>query len=268
MIIEMDIIRLKEFCDCVLDLRHAKLSDEYFYQSLPLCVIDSVYSIGVKYEGTRCTVKRYCDYYGLQRISFNREAIPLTEGQESIGRFIEKMESGGIAFLTGTVFQNRQRTSTRNGILKSEAILRFSKILQKYNVNYLQDVTAVVNNAEFEDDIRKIPGQKSGISLKYFFMLAGSKDLIKPDRWIKKFIKDAIEKQADDQESQWLLSGACEKLTIRYPHLTPRLLDQEIWKYQRNKKTKKESKQCYQKRRRAGFCQLTFPFKKKEAVLF
>ena len=237
MITEMDIIKVKEFCVSVLDIQNAKLNDEYFYQSLPLCVIDSVYSIGVKYEGTRRTVIKYCDYYGLQRIRSNREAIPLTEDQESIKHFIEKMESGGLALLTNI---NRQRTSTSKlkGILKSEAVLQFAKMLQKYNVNYLQDVPKTINNADFENDIREIPGQKSGISLKYFLMLCGSEDLIKPDRWIKEFINDAIAKQLSNQECQDLLSSACEMMKVEYPKLTPRLLDNKIWVNQRAKKKK------------------------------
>ncbi|MDO9527966.1 MAG: hypothetical protein Q7J27_02270, partial [Syntrophales bacterium] len=102
------------------------------------------------------------------------------------------------------------------------------------------------------NDIKTIPGHRSGISLKYFFMLAGSEDLIKPDRWIKKFIEDAftwardegyatiIRNKVNDRESQWLLSGACDELKLKYPRLTPRLLDHEIWKYQRSKSKKGE----------------------------
>ncbi|KUG24537.1 hypothetical protein ASZ90_005649 [hydrocarbon metagenome] len=242
MITEMDIIKVKEFCVSVLDIQNTKLNDEYFYQSLPLCVIDSVYSIGVKYEGTRRTVIKYCDYYGLQRIRSNRETIALTEDQESIKHFIEKMEASGIRFFADNVFRNRQRTSARKGILKSEAVLQFAKTLQKYNVNYFQDVPKIINNADFENDIRKIKGQGSGISLKYFLMLCGSGDLIKPDRWIKEFINDAIAKQLSNQECQDLLSSACYRMKVECPKLTPRLLDNKIWEYQREKKEKGEKR--------------------------
>ena len=39
-----------------LDLRTVELPDEYFYPSLPLCVIDAVFSIGVRYEAVRRAV--------------------------------------------------------------------------------------------------------------------------------------------------------------------------------------------------------------------
>lgn len=187
-----DIIRLAAHCDRVLDLKNAKLSDEYFYQSLPFCVIDAIYSIGVKFEGTRQTVMRYCDCFNIQRIRNVKTVIPATEKQESIERIIEKMESAGIEFLTEKVFDNRQRTSSKSGILKSEAVLKFAKILKKYGVNYLQDIPKVMNDESFEQEIKTIPGQRSGISLKYFFMLSRSENLIKPDRHIKAFVRDAI----------------------------------------------------------------------------
>jgi len=213
-------------------------------------VIDAVYSIGVNYEGTRSTVKRYCGHYRLQRIRSDRATVPLTEEQEAIEQFIEKTISAGIEFFTEKVFQNRQRTSTRNGILKSEATVRFAKTLQKYRVNYFQDISRVIDDNKFENDIKTIPGQRSGISLKYFFMLAGSEDLIKPDTMIKRFIEDRIKKPVSDQESQWLLSRACEKLKLKYQSLTPRRLDHQIWKYQRSesKKGGKGNKHLNQKK--------------------
>ncbi|MEJ1959689.1 MAG: hypothetical protein WDM70_09960 [Nitrosomonadales bacterium] len=85
------------------------------------------------------------------------------------------------------VYRNRQRTSARNGILKADAVNRFAAVLRKYNIEYLQDISEALGNTALERDIRSIPGQTSGISLKYFFMLAGSDDLIKPDRMILAF---------------------------------------------------------------------------------
>ena len=237
----MDTIGLSEYCERVLDLQNAKLSDEYFYQSLPLCVIDAVFSLGVRYESTRQTVIKYCNYYNLQRIRVDKESVSITE-QESISQFIEKVESAGIDFITTKVFDNRQRTSSKNGILKTEAVLKFAKTLQKYGVNYLQDIPMIVNDAEYEESIKTITGQKSGISLKYFLMLSGSENIIKPDRHIKKFINNAIKIDADIYEAQILLSNTCEKLKVKYPHLTPRLLDNLIWKYQASNKNRQADK--------------------------
>ena len=40
--------------------------------------------------------------------------------------------------------------------------------------------------------MRAIPGQRSGISLTYFFMLAGSDDLVKPDRMLGRFLRGCL----------------------------------------------------------------------------
>lgn len=100
----------------------------------------------------------------------------------------------GVNGMAKQVYQNRQRTSTRNGILKAEAILRFAQITHEYGVEYLQDVEKILGNAEFEAEITHIPGQRSGISLRYFYMLAGSEDFIKPDRMINRFVCEATGK--------------------------------------------------------------------------
>lgn len=176
------IIVLAKHCDNVLNLSKAKLSDEYFYQSLPLCVIDAVYSIGVKYESTKETVKRYCNDFNLQRIKNNKDLMPNQDTQESIEAFLKKINLIGVDTFTEKMFDNKQRTSTNNGILKSEAVYRFAKTLKNHSVNYFQDVTKVIVKSNFEKDIRSIPGQRSGISLRYFYMLSGSDNFIKPDR--------------------------------------------------------------------------------------
>ncbi len=218
----------------MLDLEKAALNEEYFYQSLTLCVIDSIYSIGVKYEGTRNTVIKYCNFYKLTRIRNDRTSLPETQDQESIGKFIEKIESSGIDFFTNCIFQNLQRTSSRSGILKCEAVLLMAKCLHRNGVEYFQDIHKVIDDKQFEKEVLSIRGQGSGISLSYFFMLSGSDDLIKPDRWIINFISAALELACSQSCALRLLSGACAILKLKYLHITPRLLDNTIWNHQRN----------------------------------
>lgn len=222
--------------DKVLPLNSVCLGEEYYYQSLPLCIIDAVYSIGVRYEGVKNVVARYCARFDLQRTRTTDSSFPPTHEQESLTSFCEKTERIGPANMTAEVYHNRQRTSPRNGILKAEAVYRFATVLRKHNIEYLQDMSGAAENTAIEKEIRSIPGQTSGISLKYFFMLAGSDDLIKPDRMILAFLGDAIGRIVSTSEAQDLLTAAVEQLNVKHPSLTPRLLDYEIWKYQRNKR--------------------------------
>jgi hypothetical protein len=131
------------------------------------------------------------------------------------------------------VYGNRQRTSTKSGILKADAAWRFARTLRSYGIEYFQDVPRVADSAKFEADIRSIPGQGSGISLQYFWMLAGSEHFIKPDRMVLRFLQAAISRPVAIREANRLMQAACAQLVGRYPQLTPRMLDYEVWKYQR-----------------------------------
>lgn len=144
------------------------------------------------------------------------------------------MEQVSVKELTENIYKNRQRTSTRNGILKSEAVIKFLKILQKYEVNKLSDVYKIFSSKEFEIDIKEIPGQKSGISLTYFFMLAGSDDLIKPDRMIIRFLESISGKIVSLTDCQIILAEVSKNLQKNGFDITPKKLDNLIWNYQRD----------------------------------
>jgi hypothetical protein len=211
-----------------LDLKNARLSDEYYYSSMALCVIDAVFSIGVTYTSTRNTVMRFCNHFQINRIG-----RPLETSKEfSIADLLAKYQQHGIPIMT-TIYNNKQRTSTRGGILKSEAVLHFAEALQKCGANSLKDIELVMGKEKFEQQIQVIPGQGSGISLRYFYMLAGSDDHVKPDRMLIRFVEKAIGRQLSIEQTEKLVIDACKQLKMTYPHLTPRLLDHLIWNYQR-----------------------------------
>lgn len=226
----------KKVAECArqnLSLNDEILPDEYFYQSLPLCIIDAVYSIGVRYSQVQNVVDRYCSYFNLKKTRDDRNSLPPIDSQESTIDFLNRMQDISVDKFTSDIFQNRQRTSTNRGILKAEAIYRFANVLKNYGVNYLQDVPAVIQNIDLENDIKQVPGQRSGISLRYFFMLSGSENFIKPDRMIQRFLESVLQRPVRIIESQNLLSEAAEELKLDYPTITPRLLDYLIWNYQR-----------------------------------
>ena len=227
--------RLIESLRSKLDLSEPLNPEEYAYQSLPLCVLDTIFSINAKYESTRNVVIRYCGHYELQRVRQDPDILPPIEDQESITAFIEKIISLGVEAFSETILANRQRTSTRNGILKSEAVLRFAQVIQAHKVEYLQDVEAIQGKEGFEKAIKEIPGQGSGITVKYFYMLAGSDDFVKPDRMILGFLKEQAGQSCNPDQAQELLSRAANTLKIEYPYMTPKLLDNLIWMYQREK---------------------------------
>lgn len=229
-----DVVRVADQCRAVLRLDDVHLSNEYYYAHLPLCVLDAVFSIGVTYTSTQNVVSRYCRVFGLQTVRKNREVLPPVEQQQPIRRLITLIETHGPDHFAQHVVQNRQRTSSSNGILKAEAVLLFARALVDHGANYLQDITRIAEEDGVEAQIRAIPGQRSGISFHYFLMLAGSDHLIKPDRMIRRFLSTALQRPVTADEAQSLLSAVTAYLLPTYPHLTPRLLDHSIWNYQRD----------------------------------
>ncbi len=224
---------LANYCRDHLPLQDATLSDEYYYKSLPLCVIDAVYSIGIRYTTTRNVVINFCNELNITRLRNHGEPHPPIDEQLCIQSLLNLYEENGVDEMTERYFDCRNRTSARNGILKSEAVFRFSRVLNDYGVNYFQNVPAVINNEAFENSIMDIPGQKSGLSLRYFYMLSGEDNFIKADRMITRFIDSAIGRVLNPDEATSCIMQTHELLLNDFPELTPRELDHEIWKYQK-----------------------------------
>lgn len=217
---DYEVKQLADYCRAKLPLAEIEVSSGAAYPNLPLCIIDTIYSINVRYTSTQNTVNRFIEYFSIPE-------------QFSVNEFLALYEKHDIEFMTRQVYQNAQRTSTRNGILKAEAVRRVAEILHKYDVGDLADVEKVINNPDFEAEYKKIPGQNSGVSLHYFYILVGVENEVKPDRMVIRFIEEALQRVVKVEECHPLLVKVCELLKADYPNLTPRSLDHEIWKFQR-----------------------------------
>jgi hypothetical protein len=229
MLKDSEIAALVRLCEAKLPLATG-YSGDVPYHSLPLCVIDTVFSIGARYEAAVNAVSRFCEYFSLPCLS---EQIPPQAEQLSVSDFVGLHGHHTASEMAETVYQNRQRTSTRNGILKAGAVLRFANVLQKFQVDYYQDSHKIVGRSAFESAIAKIPGQASGISTRYFYMRTGAQDYVKPDRMVERFISSAIQRTLSVEENSEALIRAQRILVTKYAHLTPRALDALIWTYQR-----------------------------------
>ena len=105
------------------------------------------------------TLNRFCEHFKIDKFS-NFEEFTTSD-------FLKLMKGQPIKELTENIYQNRQRTSPKGGILKSEAVILFLEILQKFKIEKLSDIDKICNCEQFEIEIKKIPGQNSGISLGY-----------------------------------------------------------------------------------------------------
>lgn len=222
---------IAQYCRDKLDLARPDPQEELSYASLPLCIIDTVFSIGARYASTELAVKRFCEYEHIPRLA---ESCNEAEEQYSVQAILALYARLGVRVIAEQVFHNRQRTSTRSGILKSEAVLRFCQVLHEFSVNTLQDAHKIIENELFETRIKTIPGHNSGISTRYLYILLDSQDYVKPDRMVMRFIESATGKHYSVEECQHVLMQVCQLLVPEYPRLTPSRLDHLIWAFQRN----------------------------------
>lgn len=233
-----------EVCKQQLPLERTTLSQSYYYDSLPLCVIDAVFSIGVRYTSVQNVVQHYCDRYGLRQYNLQRDALGDTH---TISQLIENITANGIEKSADVLFCNHQRTSSRNGILKAEAVLLFAKVLQRYQIERLSDYRANGLCSDAEKEILAIPGQKSGLALRYFHMLAGDDTQAKPDRHVLRFLNGVLGQTVSVQQAYDLLTEVVERLQPAYPHLTVRLLDYTIWNHMAHGDTVRKMQSKYHK---------------------
>lgn len=209
-----------------LDLATARLRPEHDYASLPFCVIDAVFSIAARYEAvTKPTVVRFAQAQVPEWPLYGRGVCVEHSVSDAIGS-LDPFSPGELA---NTVFKNRQRTSTRNGIRKAEASLLFMKALLNAGIDRYSDLTAERLMAA-EVDIRKVPGQN--VSYDYFVLLAGGQT-VKPDRMIVRFVADAVGvPMVTPAVAKEATIGAARILQNEFRHVDVRLLDSEIWSYE------------------------------------
>ena len=190
------------------------LPPEYFYKSLPLALIDAVYSIGVTYSSTRNTVERFCQNQRPPWLLYRWEEGP----EHTIRDFLAATDARSPQELASSIYGNRQRTSSRNGILKAEAVSRCARVLRGHGVDSFADWRRLQSDAAIERDFRAVPGQGSGVAFGYFKMLCGDDAGIKLDRHIHAFM------------NRHGIGGIAElKQVAAELEITPRKLDYAIW---------------------------------------
>ena len=139
------------------NLENAALGREYFYHSLPLCVIDAVFSIGVLYRNAQKAVEAWC---AVQHPNWPIDRTLSAERRYTIGDFIRLTDGKHGLALTQTFFGgNRQRTSTRNGILKADATAHFAKALQESGIEDFVDIRDPARTDLAWRAVHIIPGQ-------------------------------------------------------------------------------------------------------------
>ena len=120
-----------------------------FYKSLPICILDAVFSIGVRYTSVVNVVNSYIGTFDL---TISRTQADATE--HTIRDFLANVAKyDTIEDFSKNVLHNMQRTSSRNGILKAEACLEIALVCQKHGINTLRDFNDYTDKAALDKDI-------------------------------------------------------------------------------------------------------------------
>lgn len=228
------------------------LPDEYYYQSLTLSAIDAVFSAQARYPSVRSVVQRYCNKYKLTNFREPRECLPLLESQENISELIQKMEQKGVSYFAENIFENRSKLSGR---LKADVLLDLLNKIQTLNIQTFQDIQPWLIHPDKQKLLVKKITETHGIGeaiSRYFLMLSGDDQMVKPDIMILRFIRNAIGRQVHAIKAVKLIQEVSRRLLPDYPHINPRLLDYLIWSWQRNQSDPKSVASSRQSR--TEFC--------------
>ena len=220
-----------EMCESTLSLSN-ELGEEYRYNSIVFCLIDAIFSIGVRYESTKNTVIRYCDSLEIDRVHKNGEAPNDKHTIDDYLNYIHIVANDDYG--REKILDNRQKTSTRNGIYKAEAVYKAAALLKSLDIQTISDIRKYEHIDNLEMKFKQIKGQKSGISFSYFLMLVGDDNYMKIDRWLLRFVEKAIGSKQNIDQTYNDLMAVCNILKKKHPQLTPRSFDYAIWSYSKN----------------------------------
>ena len=200
------------------------------WTSLTYCVLDAVWSIGARYDSV---VVPLVGRVAAARGDSEPSVVPERLGKSDPFPLDELLatypDPDALVAIT-----NRQRTSTRGGILKADAALRYAGVLRDHGVTQRADVSALAGDVERSDQVdralARVPGD--GVRRGYLWMLAGSDDIVKPDRMVLRFLA-RHGCPATPSEARVVLAKLADDLSEPCRPVTPWMVDHAIWKAQR-----------------------------------
>jgi hypothetical protein len=150
------------------------------WTSLSACVLDAVWSVGSDYDRVVVPLVR--------RVLEPAATGPLTSESapgvdtHPLSRLLTRFQDEEALEATA---QNKQRTSTRNGVTKADAALRFARTLVNHGVHGIEDLPRLLADPEswsrVDRALSRIPGEgQHGARRSHFWTLCGVEDQAKP----------------------------------------------------------------------------------------
>ena len=209
--------------------------DMEYYSCVGLCAFDAVFSIQTRYESVvNPLVDRFCALMDIPRHAPNPHALPSIQEQVTVSVLCDKLRDYTPQSLANAL-HNHQRTSSRGGILKTEAFLQYLDVFQQFEVNTYQDINRLADEEPaLEQALRSIKGQN--VAVDYFFMLSGDEDGVKVDTHLRNFVRDAVGHDLTPEQIKDLFREAVDHYRQNgYPDMTARHLDHIVWTWQKSR---------------------------------
>ena len=194
--------------------------------SLALCVIDSIWSIGIRYS----TVVQVLDRYLTARGENGLEACQShQEGPRAFLAWFSGPSGPHTPERLSELVANRNRTSSKNGVLKATAVVQAMQLLSGEAIESTEDLRTRGDSVK-DKWTSTVPGQRSGISWSYLLMLAGEPG-VKADRMVMSFMKrmSAPSQMTADQFVDLVVQE------INDPRIDATNVDHQIWLTERSR---------------------------------
>ena len=212
------------FCKNHFDLNQVI---SYDYHSLPVCIIDCVYSLRVHYD---TTTKRIIDRYA--RKYLNGDVFNSTETISDLLSHFDELNSKSDF---SRIINNKQKLG--KDIPKESVCYDIAKYLSYLHIESLNDFLEFEDKIFLEKVLRSVKGFGSA-GVNYLFMLTGDIDRCKIDTHISQFMNDIFGDKPPENEIYRLFKEAVKILKNEYPGLNVRNLDGIVWRYYQSKKDK------------------------------
>lgn len=212
-----EVLKFVTYCDEVMDFNVPGLGNHY--NSLPLCIMDDVYSLRANYNTVIKLIGNYSEaFLNGDRYVAGHTLKEFVNNIDKVGDFYEFTRKY-IGFFNKSC-----------GRLKIELCYELAKKLIDIGVNTLEDFQNYKNKFVLECTIRSVKGLADA-AVQYLFMLIGDTSQVKVDTHVMKSVRDSLGRVLSISETQTLYALAVEMMQDKHPGLTVSRLDNIVWTY-------------------------------------
>ncbi len=191
----------------------------YCYQSLPVCVVDCVYSLRARYNSvTVPIVERYANKY--------MNGDKTSADDDSLTGFIDHLTVPGLKSFADNIARNHQILGR---VPKEEVCLNIAEVLQGLGIETFKDFQDYPSREKLAETIKTVKGMGNA-GVNYLFMLTGDDNKSKPDVHIHHCMEESCGEDVSDKECQQIIKETVDILKEEFPNLTVRKLDGVIWR--------------------------------------